>query len=311
MNKGRDLTNVPASVHQRLLNLARAEGRPFNELLQVFAIERFLYRLSLSKYRDKFVLKGAQMLRAWESPLARPTMDIDMLGRAANEVENMEHIVRECCAVEGIDGVVFDPESVHGERIVKDAEYQGVRVRLRGTLGKIKLNVQVDFGFGDVVVPEPVPTELPQLLDLGAPHLLGYTPESAIAEKFQAMVALDMANTRIKDFYDIWSLSRTRAFDGETFSEAIAATFKRRSTPLPQEAPPALTHAFSNDAAKEALWRAFLRKGRLDVEGKTLAEAVSEIAAFLLPPASAAAVGEHFRKRWTSAEGWKAVKGKE
>ena len=145
-------TNIAASIHQRLLNLARASNRPFNELLQYFAIERFLYRFSLSPYKEQFVLKGAQMLRAWESPLARPTMDIDMLGgQTANTIENLERIVRECCAIEASDGVLFDTASVRGEAINKDAEYQGVRIMVRGTLGKIKLNVQIDFGFGDVV----------------------------------------------------------------------------------------------------------------------------------------------------------------
>jgi predicted nucleotidyltransferase component of viral defense system len=292
-------TNLAASVHQRLLNLARATNRPLNELLQYFAIERFLYRFSLSTYKEQFVLKGAQMLRAWESPLARPTMDVDMLaGQTANTVENLARIIRECCEIEVDDGVQFDTASVRGEAISKEAEYQGVRVRARGTLGKIRLSVQVDFGFGDVVVPGPVPTELPQLLDLGAPRLLGYTPESSIAEKFQAMVALDIANTRIKDFYDIWSLSRVREFDGRVLAAAILATFNRRTTPLPQDAPPALTTTFSEDSAKQALWQAFLRKGRLDAEGKNLTAVVTELRGFLMPPVGALNAGLEFRSVW-------------
>jgi hypothetical protein len=300
MKRGR--TNTPASIHQRLLNLARASDRPFNELLQYFAIERFLYRFSLSTYKEQFVLKGAQMLRAWEAPLARPTMDVDMLaGQTANTVENLERIVRECCGIEVDDGVLFDADGVRGEAISKGAEYQGVRVRVKGTLGKIRLSVQVDFGFGDLVIPQPVQTELPQLLDLGAPRLLGYTPESAIAEKFQAMVTLDIANTRIKDFYDIWSLSRVREFDGETLAAAIRATFERRSTPLPGGAPRALTEAFSEDRAKQALWQAFLRKGRLDAGGKSLTAVVGEIRDFLLPPVGALYAGREFRGRWKDA----------
>lgn len=292
-------TNIAASVHQRLLNLARASNRPFNELLQYFAIERFLYRFGLSPYGEQFVLKGAQMLRAWEAPLARPTMAVDMLaGQTPNTVENLERIVRECCRVEVADGVLFETASVRGEAIGKEAEYQGVRVRVRGALGKIRLNVQVDFGFGDVVIPKPVPTELPQLLDLGAPRLLGYTPESAIAEKFQAMVALDIANTRIKDFYDIWSLSRVRGFDGATLAAAILATFTRRTTPLPEDAPSAPTDAFSEDPAKQRLWQAFLRKGRLDGEGKSLPAVVAEIRGFLMPPVGALYAGRKFRGEW-------------
>ncbi|MDQ3257103.1 MAG: nucleotidyl transferase AbiEii/AbiGii toxin family protein, partial [Acidobacteriota bacterium] len=248
---------------------------------------------------EQFVLKGAQMLRAWEAPLARPTMDVDMLGgQPANTVEDLERIVRECCEIEIDDGVVFNLGSVRGEAINKDAEYQGVRVRVQGTLGKIKLNVQIDFGFGEVVVPRPVLTELPQLLDLGAPRLLGYTPESAIAEKFQAMVALDIANTRIKDFYDIWSLSRVRGFEGDTLTAALSATFKRRATPLPEGAPLALTDAFSEDPTKQALWQSFLRKGRLDAERKNLTEVVGEIRDFLLPPVHALNVGGEFRRVW-------------
>jgi hypothetical protein len=300
-------TNLAASVHQRLLNLARASNRPLNELLQYFAIERFLYRFSLSPYAEQFVLKGAQMLRAWEAPLARPTMDVDMLAsQTANTVENLERIVRECCEVEVADGVRFDAASARGEAISKGAEYQGVRVRVRGALGKIRLNVQVDFGFSDVVVPGPVPTELPQLLDLGAPRLLGYTPESAVAEKFQAMVALDLANTRIKDFYDIWSLSRVREFDGRVLAAAILATFERRATPLPEGAPPALTDAFSEDPAKQRLWQAFLRKGWLDAGGKGLPVVVDEIQDFLLPPAVALNAGREFRGVWRDGRWWEA-----
>jgi hypothetical protein len=230
-------------------------------------------------------------------------MDIDMLGRVSNTVENLEQIVRACATVEvDADGVEFDPNSVRGEVIVKGKEYEGVRIRLRGTMGKIKLNVQVDFGFGDVVVPEPIWIELPDLLGLGAPRLLGYTAESAIAEKFQALVALDIFNTRIKDFYDIWNLSRGMDFEGATLARAIAATFARRATPLPEQTPRALTEEFSEDPTKQALWRAFVRKGRLAVESKTLSEIVTDLEAFLMPPAIAASSGKLFRKRWRKAK---------
>ena len=192
--------NLAASIHQRLLNLARSENRPLNELLQYFAIVRFLFRLGQTKYRQVFVLKGAQMLRVWNAPAVRPTMDIDLLGKVENNLENLEEIVRECCLVEVDDGVIFDAASVNAETIRKDGEYQGIRIFARGLLGNIKLNLQIDVGFGDAIIPAPVEIELPQLLDLGKPVLLGYTPESAIAEKFQAMVVLDMVNTCMKHF---------------------------------------------------------------------------------------------------------------
>jgi hypothetical protein len=228
------------------------------------------------------VLKGAQMLRAWSAPLARPTMDIDLLAKVNNDIENLERIVRECCAIEFDDGVTFNQESVKGELISKDAEYQGVRVLLKGTLGKIRLHIQIDFGFGDAVFPAPIEIDLPQLLDLGKPHLLGYTPESAIAEKFQAMVSLDLTNTRMKDFYDIWLLSKNLKFDAVILAEAIKTTFERRNTALPNTTPTALTSVFSQDETKQKQWKAFLRKNRLNTE-IDLEEVILEIGGFLMP----------------------------
>ena len=274
--------NLAASIHARLLNQARSEDRPLNELLQYYAIERFLYRLGQSGYRQKFVLKGAQMLRAWSAPLARPTMDIDLLGKVNNDIENLEKIVRECCSMDFDDGVSFEPKSVRGGLIRKDAEYQGVRVNLKGVLGKIRLHLQIDFGFGDAVFPAPIEVELPQLLDFGKPHLLGYTPESAIAEKFHAMVTLDATNTRMKDFYDIWLLSKNLKFDEKVLAAAIKETFERRNTSLPNAVPTAFTSTFCQDENKQRQWKAFLRKNRLDTE-IDLEEAIREIESFLMP----------------------------
>jgi Nucleotidyl transferase AbiEii toxin, Type IV TA system len=273
--------NLPVSIHRRLLNLARSENRPLNELLQYYAIERFLYRLGNSVYRTQFILKGGQMLKVWNAPTARPTIDIDLLGKVNNSIENLEKIVSECCQTKSSDGVVFDQSSIKGEAIRKDAEYQGVRITLNGTLGKIRLHLQIDFGFGDAVVPEPIEIELPQLLDLGKPKLYGYTPESSIAEKFQAMVALDLTNSRMKDFYDIWLLSKTLEFDNKVLSDAIKETFKRRETPLPTSTPRALTTEFTNDKNKQTQWKAFLRKNRLDEEIE-LEAVVKEIEEFLM-----------------------------
>ena len=258
--------NLAASIHQRLLNIARREDRTLNELLQYFAIERFLYRLSRTEYSRTFVLKGAQMMKIWDVPAGRPTMDIDLLGQTGNDIDNLQKIIRECCSVDVDDGVIFDPETVSAEIIQKAGEYQGVRVMANGLLGKIRLRLQIDVGFGDAIVPGPIEIEFPQLLDLGRPVLLGYTPESAIAEKFHAMVVLDMVNTRMKDFYDIWLLLTTLDLDKAVLSEAIRRTFERRDTPLPDEMPVALTDAFTDDSTKKLQWRAFLRKNRLDAE---------------------------------------------
>ncbi len=304
MNK-RNLTNLPASVHHRLLNLAKEAKRPFNELLQYYTMERFLFRLSNSPFADRFVLKGALMLRVWDLSRARPTVDIDMLGRTANTVENLVEIIRQCLSVEvAEDGIQFDPGSVLGEPITVEKKYQGVRVRVRGTLGNARLSLQLDFGFGDVVVPGPVWIDYPQLLDFGPPHLLGYTPESVIAEKFQALVELELANTRLKDFYDLWKLSQTLTFDSEVLMQAITATFQQRGTPLPTTLPLALTEAFYDDPPRQAQWKGFLRRARLEAEAIPLAEVASLIAEFLLPLTQAAATNSPFKKHWLPGGNW-------
>lgn len=274
--------NLPASIHQKLLNLARSENRPLNELLQYYAIERFLYRLGKSRHHQNFILKGGQMLKVWNAPLARPTIDIDLLGKMDNSIENLEDIVRECCLIESADGVIFDTESIKGEPIRKNDEYQGVRINVKGALGKIRLHLQIDFGFGDAVIPAPIEIELPQLLNAGKPSLLGYTPESSIAEKFQAIVALDLTNTRMKDFYDIWLLTQNLEFDKKILAKAIKETFKRRETDLPDSVPVALTAEFTSDENKQKQWKAFLRKNRLDEE-ISLAKVAKKIEEFLMP----------------------------
>ena len=165
--------NIGASVRQRLLNKARESGRPFSELVQYFAMERFLYRLSKSEHAEKFILKGALMLAAWKAPLLRPTMDIDVLGRTANDMEAILAIVKEICAVvvEREDGLVFNAATVQGERIAEAAEYEGVRVRFRATLDAARVPMQLDVGFGDVLVPAAIPTIYPTILHLPAPGL--------------------------------------------------------------------------------------------------------------------------------------------
>jgi len=294
--------NVGASVRQRLLNKARETGRPFSELLQYFAMERFLYRLSKSEYADKFVLKGALMLTAWNAPLLRPTMDIDLLGRTGNDIGAIAAIVRQICAghVEPDDGIVFDPATVQGERIAEAAEYEGIRVRFRATLDGARVQMQLDIGFGDVVVPAAVATDYPTILDLPAPHLLAYSKETAVAEKFEAMVKLGELNSRMKDFFDVWLLSRSFDFDGPRLSEAIAKTFERRGTVLPIGEPVALTAEFSGNAQKQAQWAGFIRRMKLrDVPA--LAEIVDRLRTFLMPPIRAASTGEDFRLHWDGA----------
>jgi len=196
--------NMAASVHARLTDIARRTDRPFQELLQYYAMERFLYRLSKSPHAARFVLKGALMLRVWDAPMARPTKDIDLLGRLENSLENGSTVVRELCALEvEPDGLVFRPATVKSERIREDADYEGVRTRFDGLLARARMAMQLDVGIGDVMVPGPVEIAYPTLLDMPAPRLKGYPRETAIAEKFEAMVKLGTLNSRMKDFYDI------------------------------------------------------------------------------------------------------------
>lgn len=300
----RPVVDTAASVRQRLLNIARDKNRPFNEVLQYFAMERFLYRLGISDHGGKFILKGALMLVAWDAPVARSTKDIDLLGRMANDIEDVVDAIKSACSTEAIpDGLRFDEKSVIGERIAEDAGYEGVRVRFRGTLGNARITMQVDVGFGDAVVPGPTEVNYPTILDLPAPRLSGYSRESAIAEKFEAMVKLGVLNSRMRDFFDVWLLSRHFEFDGRTLSDAIRETFTRRGTELP-ESPVALAVVFSDDPGKVSQWRAFVRKIRIPAIPESLGDVVAQIALFLGPIAYASSRGNPFFGRWHPPGPW-------
>jgi predicted nucleotidyltransferase component of viral defense system len=211
---GRD---VGASVRQRLLNQSRAQGRPFRELLQYFAMERFLYRLSKSPPSDRFILKGALLLTAWRAPQSRPTMDIDLAGRTRNELGHIGELVGAVCEVVAEpDGVEFNRAAIEVSRIKEDADYEGVRVRFHATLAKARIPMQIDIGFGDVIVPGPTEVEYPTLLDFPAPLLRAYPKETVIAEKLEALTKLGLLNSRMKDYYDLALLSRMYSFEGET-----------------------------------------------------------------------------------------------
>lgn len=304
---GKSVSNLAASVQARLQNRARASKRPFQELLQYYAMERFLYRLSTTPHRARFVLKGALMLHVWDAPLARATKDLDFLGRLDNSLENLERVIREVCAANiEPDGMVFDPATVKAERIKEDADYEGVRVRFVGLLGRARVAMQIDVGFGDVVTPDPVDIRYPALLDFPAPELSGYPRETVIAEKFQAMVYLRTLNSRMKDFYDVWLLASHFAFDGEVLAEAIAATFENRETAI-DIAPIAFTPEFTEQASTLRQWTAFRKKLPTTECPETLAEVVAFLAAFLLPIARACESGESFERRWTAGGPWARV----
>ena len=302
----RSPANIARSVHQRLLTRAKTERRPFNELLQHYAIERFLYRLGRSEHAEKLLLKGALLLRVWKIPMARPTMDIDVLGRTDRTPGALTAALRDCMATEvDQDGMRYDPTSLTTEAITLDADYyQGWRIRFRAFLGNARVTMQVDVGIGDIVYPTPIWIDYPVLLDQPAPHLLAYTPENAIAEKYQATVELDMANSRMKDFHDLWTLARNLEFEGRRLSEAIRRTFERRKTQLPTAVPTAFTSAFFEDRGKRIQWQAFLGKGLMTTEKVSLAEVMSLVWAFLLAPTHALVSGKRFRARWQQGGPW-------
>jgi predicted nucleotidyltransferase component of viral defense system len=208
-------SNLGASVRQRLLNLARSQERPFQELLQYYAMERFLYRLSKSRHAETFILKGALLLAAWQAPLSRVTKDIDLLGRTGNELEHIRALFAQLCEIEcEADGIKFDSESVKAVRIKEDADYEGVRVQFRAALSGALIPMQIDIGFGDVVNPGVTKIEYPTLLEFTPPVLRAYPKETVVAEKLEAVTALEMLNSRMKDFFDLWALSRMYGFDG-------------------------------------------------------------------------------------------------
>ncbi|MEW6290776.1 MAG: nucleotidyl transferase AbiEii/AbiGii toxin family protein [Thermodesulfobacteriota bacterium] len=303
---GKTPKNIGASVRQRLLNKARHDNRPFNELLQYFAIERFLFRLSQSPHAEKFILKGALMLRAWQAPLFRPTMDIDMLGRnTRNEVEKIIEQIREICqvSVEPEDGLQFDTGNIAGERITEDADYEGVRVRFTARLETARIPMQIDIGFGDVVVPGPQVAILPAILDFPPPQLIGYSLESAIAEKFEAMVKLGELNSRMKDFYDIWLLSRQFDFMGERLKDAMSETLKNRGTNLPSE-----IVAFSNSflSMKSGQWQAFHRRLGQENIPADFAEIIRQVKIFLYPIVESIRSGMATPSSWEAPGPWEA-----
>ena len=300
-------SNIAASVHQRLLNRARKESRPFNELLQRFVNERFLHRLSKSPNEETFVLKGALMFGIWGGPGSRPTMDIDLLGSGVvNSRDRIVSALKAICEVEvEPDGVLFDPTSVTATRITEGAEHEGVRGRLRGKLGNTRMTLQIDIAFGDIVTPGPVRIVYPALLEFPVSELNGYTRESTIAEKLQAMVKLGELNSRMKDFYDLVALSRACDFRGSVLAEAIRKTFTARKTSIPPNFD-ALIHALASDPNKQRQWEAFLTKSQLVDSPRDFVDAVSEIRDFLEPVIRNLCEGRKFRGTWEAPGPWKA-----
>lgn len=299
--------NMAASVRERLLQQARATGRTNGELLDRYCIERLLYRLSRSRHRERFILKGALLLTVWGGGgVQRITRDADLLGFGDGSPAALADAFREICAtpVEE-DGVVFDLDAIRTDGIRAREEYAGVRVELRARLGSAVVRVQVDVGFGDAV--KPVEVTLPCLLGLPPPVLRAYRREQAVAEKFEALVKLGMANSRMKDYFDFWHLARGFGFDGEELAAAVRTTFRRRGSGLPAGCPDGLGDEFAQEAGKQAQWRGFWRKAVRAEPRPELAEVVALAREFLLPVAAAGRRGEPFPRRWPPGGPWRQM----
>lgn len=302
-------TNITHSIRDRLLKAAKANGEEFTYALTRYGLERLLARLAASPHSGEFVLKGAMLFRVWSPTLHRPTKDLDLLGSGSPSLERLAELFADVCgvAVED-DGMVFDAKAVRAERIKEDADYEGVRVTLRATLGSARIDLQVDVGFGDAISPGTVDIEFPTMLAMASPRLRAYPRETVVAEKVHAMVHLGIANSRMKDFFDLWFLARSFAFDGVTLATAIAATFARRKTSLPRALPLALTSEFSQDDSKQKQWRAF--RTRAGVTEQTLEAVVIALGPFLGPALTAARAPAEFESSWAPPAGpWARAAG--
>jgi predicted nucleotidyltransferase component of viral defense system len=295
------MKNPAASVQTRLAQRRTKTGEDYNVLLVRFTLERLLYRLSISKHREQFVLKGAMLFALWEPEMHRVTRDLDLLGFGQSTPERLADIFRELCNLEvEADGVLFDPRTVVCEDIRAQDEYAGIRVKLRATVGKAVVPLQVDVGFGDALPVAPEEITFPVMLGMAAPKLRAYSRETVVAEKLEAIVKLGMLNSRFKDYFDLHYLAQKFPFDGALLVKSIAGTFARRGTAFPAGLPAGLTPMFGTDPAKIRGWEAFWRKTGPKAAAPTLEAVIKLLVEFLQPPLDAAAKGKTLPGTWKS-----------
>ena len=296
--------NIAASVKNRLLSAARQSGKPFQSLLTHYGLERFLFRLSRSPLKEKFILKGGLLLVGMGLPMARTTRVIDFLGLVPADIDAVGALVREIGNVALDDGLVYEFDDLSIEAMAEDAEYPGIRLKFDAWLGKARIPMQIDVGFGDAVVPDAREMTFPTLLDMEPPVVKAYSIETIVAEKFEASLDLAELNSRMKDFYDIWMLSRAYPFHGSTLQDAVMATCERRATPL-------ISHAlifskeFAASADKRAQWTAFLRKAQIPGISEDFPVIMKEIREFLHPVAEASENQRRFEKKWLPGGPWR------
>jgi predicted nucleotidyltransferase component of viral defense system len=297
--------NQVASIKQRLLNISHDQKEDFQYILNRYALERFLFRISCSRISDEFILKGAMLFLIWREQIHRPTKDMDLLGYGDSSAEYLRSTFREICKTNvEPDGLDFDPESISVFDIRDDQEYGGQRIKLMANLGKAKIPLQIDIGFGDAISPEPQQIAFPTLLDMPQPLIKVYPPETVISEKLQAMVDLGIQNSRMKDFFDILFLAMHFEFNGQNLVNAIQATFERRATDIPMESPIAFTNEFANDPQKKVQWKAFLRKNKLGATEEDFPKIILKIREFLEPVLFAAARKTGLNSNWKKNGRW-------
>ena len=306
MTRQRELRNIPASVHTRLKNVARRQEVAFNLMLDRYAAERFLYRLSASTEVNRFTLKGAALLRVWSDVELRPTRDIDFHAVGRDDHDAVRASLADVCSVPcPEDGVVFDARTIRVETIRQDQEYGGLRARIQGRLGQVRLLLQVDIGFGDAISPEREKQDYPTLLDLPVPRIWTYPRETLIAEKLEAMVSLGEKNTRVKDLWDIACLARRFAFDGETLRTAVAETFGRRGTALGREEPVALLPSYYENPVRAQRWQVLQRQvGEGGDAPARLEDAGDELRSFLGPVCASLIDELPFTRSWPGGGPW-------
>jgi hypothetical protein len=287
-----------------LLGLSRRSPQDFQRVLERYAIERILYRLSLSDERERFVLKGAQLLTLWGGSLDRPTRDLDLLGFGDCEPEALRRRFMNILAVTvPEDGLFFNPEALKATLIREESLYGGVRLTCSALLDGAKIPVQIDVGVGDAVAPQQA--DFPVLLDHPQPRLLVYNREAVVAEKFQAAVKLGKVNSRMKDFYDLYQLAGETSFEGAALAAALGATFDRRQTPFTGESPACLNESFYSDAGRGRSWRAWRDAQNIGPSGENFARIGVRLIAFLRPIHRALAQKEVFTTVWPPEGPWR------
>ena len=299
-------SNIPASILGRLLARSKKTGDDYETLLTAYVCERFLFRLAASPVRDRFVLKGAMLLRVWSDHPYRVTRDLDFLRRGDGTAEAIRRDIETICAVPvEPDGLVLDAKSIQLEAIRPEDEYVGTRVTMRVYCGKARIALQIDIGVGDAVYPAPVLQHYSTLLGMPEPEVFAYAPESVIAEKLEAMLVLGDRNSRIKDFFDLRYFAESFSFDRKILAEAIRSTFARRKTPIPSDDPIGLTDAYWDNPIRPPQVRAFARRSGLGAGTENGKEILAVVRPFLVPVLDDLRRGEVREGTWTPAGPWR------